>query len=88
MAVLLAELNAYLERDGADPVHDDVGCRQGIWLTPAERAAMISELREVFLSRWTNSPTPERAPHLMSAIFFPAAEPPRPGPDHDAFEIT
>jgi hypothetical protein len=49
---------------------------------------MISELREVFLSRWTNPPTADRTPHLMSAIFFPAAEPQRPGPDHDMIEVT
>ncbi len=72
MAVLLAEFNAYLDRDGADPAADSVGYRQGtIWLTREELAEMTDELRAVFAARFGNAPAPRRNPYLMSAIFFP-----------------
>jgi DNA-binding transcriptional ArsR family regulator len=78
MAALLAEFNAYLDRDGADPTADSVGYRQGtLWLSPEERAEMIDALRAVLAPRVANEPAPGRTPHLLSAIFFPTAEPPR-----------
>ncbi|GLW11263.1 transcriptional regulator [Microtetraspora sp. NBRC 13810] len=78
MAALLAEFNTYLERDGADPTADSVGYRQGVvWLSPGELAEMIDALRQVFAARARNKPTPDRSPHLMSAIFFPAVRPSR-----------
>jgi hypothetical protein len=41
MATLLAEFNAYLDRDGADPVADAVGFRQhALWLSPDELTEM------------------------------------------------
>jgi DNA-binding transcriptional ArsR family regulator len=74
-AALLAEFNAYLDRDGADPVADQVGYRQGVvWVSPDEMTAMVEELRAVFLARATNARTPDRRPYLMSAIFFPTEE--------------
>ena len=77
MAVLLAEFNAYLDRDGADPAADSVGYRQGVlWLSPDERAELIDAVRDVLMSRGRNNPTPDRSPHLLSMIFFPAEEPP------------
>jgi DNA-binding transcriptional ArsR family regulator len=76
MAALLAEFNAYLGRDGADPVADSVGYRQGtLWLDPEELAEMIGALHDVFRARSGNGPAPGRSPHLMSAIFFPIEEP-------------
>lgn len=78
MAALLAEFNAYLDRDGADPVADSVGYRQGtLWLDPDELTEMIGALRDVFVARAGNKPAPGRSPHLMSAIFFPIEEPPQ-----------
>ncbi len=75
MAALLAEFNAYLDRDGADPTGDSVGYRQGtVWLTPDELAGMIEEFRAAFAARAGNPPTPERSRYLVSAIFFPAGE--------------
>jgi hypothetical protein len=63
MAALLAEFNAYLDRDGADPTADSVGYRQGTrWLSPDELAEMIGALRHVFASRAGNKPTPGRKP--------------------------
>jgi DNA-binding transcriptional ArsR family regulator len=77
MATLLAEYNAYLDRDGADPVADLVGYRQhAIWLSEEERAGMIEELREVIAPRMRHDPSPERTRHLLSPILFPAEEPP------------
>jgi DNA-binding transcriptional ArsR family regulator len=85
MAALLAEFNAYLDRDGADPVADSVSYRQGtLWLSPDELAEMIGALREVFASRAGNKPVPGRSPHLVSAIFFPIEEPPQHRADKQA----
>ncbi|GAA3221942.1 helix-turn-helix domain-containing protein [Nonomuraea helvata] len=73
MAALLAEFNAYLDRDGADPSADFVGYRQGTyWFSPDELAQMIDALYEVFVSKARNEPAPGRRPYLMSTIFFPA----------------
>ncbi|MEU6345823.1 helix-turn-helix domain-containing protein [Streptomyces sp. NPDC046977] len=77
MATLLAEFNAYLDRDGADPAADAVGYRQhAVWLSEDERAAMIEELRAVLLPRLAHGPAPDRTRHLISPVLFPAEEPP------------
>ncbi|WP_055479226.1 helix-turn-helix domain-containing protein [Sphaerimonospora mesophila] len=79
MAVLIAEFNAYLDRDGADPAADSVSYRQGtLWLSPDELAATITDLRAVLRDRVANTPTSDRAPYLLSAILFPTG---RPSPD-------
>ncbi|MCO6004389.1 helix-turn-helix domain-containing protein [Actinoallomurus purpureus] len=79
MATLLAEFNAYLDRDHADPVADAVGYRQhAIWLSPDERAEMIGELRDVIVSRMAHEPSPDRVRHLLSPILFPAETTPDP----------
>jgi predicted ArsR family transcriptional regulator len=73
MAALLAEFNAYLDRDGADPYADQVGYRQGVlWLSKAEMAEMADEFQAIVLARAANKPAPGRAPRILSAIFFPA----------------
>lgn len=78
MAILLAEFNAYLDREDADPRTDGVGYRQGVtWLTPDEHAEMIDTLRRELTSRRHATPAPGRRPYLVSAIFFPT-EPPQP----------
>jgi DNA-binding transcriptional ArsR family regulator len=75
MAAVLAEFNAYLDRDGADPTADQVGYRQGVlWLSPDELTEMIDGLRSVIRTVVDNKPTPDRSPHLFTAIFFPAGE--------------
>lgn len=44
MSALLAEFNAYLAREGADPVADQVGYRQhALWLSPAELEELTGE---------------------------------------------
>ncbi|MEU5431839.1 helix-turn-helix domain-containing protein [Streptomyces sp. NPDC020719] len=76
MAVLIAEFNAYLDRDGADPVADAVSYRQGtLWLSPDELTEMTAQLRAVLSPRLTNQPTPGRAPYLLSPILFPVGPP-------------
>ncbi|MEU3991209.1 helix-turn-helix domain-containing protein [Streptomyces platensis] len=75
MAALLAEFNAYLDREGADPTADSVGYRQGtLWLSPDELAEMIDGLRNVFAACAGNKPAAGRNPHLVSTIFFPTEE--------------
>ncbi|MFD4946043.1 helix-turn-helix domain-containing protein [Streptomyces sp. NPDC058239] len=75
MAALLAEFNAYLDRDHADPMADSVGYRQhALWLSQDELAEMISELRSVIVPRMENEPAPDRAQYLLSPILFPIEE--------------
>jgi DNA-binding transcriptional ArsR family regulator len=75
MAALLAEFNAYLDRDHADPVADSVGYRQhALWLSQDELAEMISELRSAIVPRMQNGPAPGRAQYLLSPILFPIEE--------------
>ncbi|MEU8637160.1 helix-turn-helix domain-containing protein [Amycolatopsis sp. NPDC048633] len=76
MATLIAEFNAYLDREDADPAADLVGYRQhALWLSRPELAGMIGELREVIVRRMGNEPAPDRVRYLLSPIQFPAAEP-------------
>jgi replicative DNA helicase len=56
MATLMAEFNAYLDRD-PDPVADLVGYRQhAIWLSEDEREELIDQLREVIVAKMRNGP--------------------------------
>ena len=75
MAALVAEFNAYLEREHADPTADLVGYRQiPLWLTQAEVAELISEVRSIIVSRTNNEPAPDRRMYLLSPILFPIEE--------------
>ena len=79
MAVLIAEFNAYLDRDGADPAADSVSYRQGtLWLSPDELAEMLEALQD----RVASKPAPGRAPYLLSAILFPTGQPNPRGAGH------
>ncbi|QNE22771.1 ArsR family transcriptional regulator [Kribbella qitaiheensis] len=74
MAVLIAEFNAYLDRDEADPAADGVSYRQGmLWLSPDELAEMTRKMLGVLRDSVANEPTPGRAPYLLSPILFPTA---------------
>ncbi|WP_326823879.1 helix-turn-helix domain-containing protein [Streptosporangium sp. NBC_01756] len=76
MATLLAEFNAYLDRDHADPMADPVGYQQhAVWLDRDELLEMISELRSAIAPRLANRSTPDRAQYLVSPILFPIEEP-------------
>lgn len=77
MATLLAEFNAYLDRDNADPARDPIGYRQhGIWLNPDELNALIGDVRAAIVPRLANPATADRTRYLLSPILFPAEEVP------------
>ncbi|REH32986.1 helix-turn-helix protein [Kutzneria buriramensis] len=72
MASLLAEFNAYLDREDADPPADSVGYKQGVlWVDPAEMEELALEVVEVFRRRAANGPGGARRPYLTSLIMFP-----------------
>lgn len=75
MAALVAEFNAYVERDGADPIADLVGYRQhGIWLTEPELHQLIEGLRAAILPTLSNEATPGRSRYLLSPVLFPTED--------------
>ena len=75
MAATVAEFNAYLDREDADPTADQVSYRQGmLWLSSEEITSMIEELRAVLAARAANEPTSDRRPYLMNAILFPTEQ--------------
>jgi DNA-binding transcriptional ArsR family regulator len=76
MVVLIAEFNAYLDREGANPVADAVAYRQGtLWLSPAELTGLVNDMLTLLQPRLANQPAPGRAPYLLSPILFPARPP-------------
>jgi DNA-binding transcriptional ArsR family regulator len=77
VAALVAEFNAYLDRENADPGADPVGYQQhAIWLNRDELNAMISELRKAIVPVLANPATPDRTRYLLSPILFPSEDPP------------
>ncbi|WP_086821600.1 ArsR family transcriptional regulator [Allokutzneria sp. NRRL B-24872] len=77
MAVLVAEFNAYLDREHSDPAADLVGDRQhAVRLSRDEPEELIADLRRVLLPRLRHQPAPERAQCLLSPSHFPVEEPP------------
>ncbi|WP_084978542.1 helix-turn-helix domain-containing protein [Nocardia seriolae] len=76
MAVLIAEFNAYLDGEKADPAADLVGFRQhAVWLDRGELEQMIAELRAVIVPRLANRAAPGRDQYLLSPIIFPSEQP-------------
>jgi DNA-binding transcriptional ArsR family regulator len=76
MAALLAEFNAYLDHDDADPPADQVGYKQrGLWLTQDELLGLISGLRQAITPVLDNPATPDRTRYLVSPILFPTEKP-------------
>ncbi|WP_103351133.1 helix-turn-helix domain-containing protein [Amycolatopsis sp. CA-128772] len=76
VAALIAEFNAYLDRESANPATDPVGYRQhAIWLDREELIAMNTELRDAILPRLANEPIPGRTRYLLSPILFPSEHP-------------
>ena len=72
MGALLADFGAYLERPGADPVTDSVGYVQvPLWLSRAEIAEMVAEVRALLMDKAGNEPDGERRLYLLSPILFP-----------------
>ena len=85
IAGLLAEFNAYLDREHADPAADSAGYRQiPLWLTRDELAGLISEMRSAIMPRLDNKPAPGRGLYLLSPVLFPIGELPRAEPGKQA----
>ena len=79
MAALVAEFNAYLDHEDADPVEDLVGYRQhGIWLSRDELLQLIDGLRAAILPALANEAAPGRSRYLLSPILFPVEGLPSP----------
>ncbi|MGW5106810.1 helix-turn-helix domain-containing protein [Nocardia sp. NPDC004123] len=77
MAVLVAEFNAYLDGENADPAADLVGFRQhALWLSRDELEQLIAELRAAILPRLANQPGSGRDQYLLSPILFPIEQAP------------
>jgi DNA-binding transcriptional ArsR family regulator len=77
VAALIAEFNAYLDRENTNLATDAVGYRQhAIWLNRDELTTMISELRAAIVPHLANPPTPDRTRYLLSPMLFPSEEPP------------
>lgn len=77
MGALLAEFNAYLDRDGADPAADAVGYTQiPVWLSRDEQAELVDDVVALIKARAGNDPSPDRRPYLLSPIIFPIADHP------------
>jgi hypothetical protein len=72
ISVLLAEFNAYLDSDNADPIADGVGYRQGVlWLSPDELTELGRTMQDALGSVVSNDAGPGRTPYLLSPIIFP-----------------
>ncbi|MGW4241561.1 helix-turn-helix domain-containing protein [Nocardia sp. NPDC004722] len=72
MAVLIAEFDAYLAGENADPAADLVGFRQhALWLNREELEQLIIDLRAVIVPRLDHQPAPGRDQYLLSPIHFP-----------------
>jgi hypothetical protein len=72
MGALLAEFNAYLGREGADPLADSVSYRQfSLWLSEEEKAELVRNLTATLVALMKNGPTAERRQHMLSTILFP-----------------
>jgi DNA-binding transcriptional ArsR family regulator len=85
MAALLADFNAYLDREHADPTADSVGYRQvPLWLNQDELAELITEIRSAIMPRMDNKPAPDRRLYLLSPILFPIEELPQHTTDKQA----
>ncbi|WP_433696791.1 helix-turn-helix domain-containing protein [Nocardiopsis sp. CA-288880] len=77
LAVLAAEYDAYLRRDEADPVDDQVGYRQhAVWLSHEELRETIEGMRGAIAPHLANEPADGRTQYLLSPILFPIAAPP------------
>ncbi len=72
-AHLLAEFNSYLDRPKSNPTSDSVSYRQfPLWLTDAERAALVEEMSAAIMARSTHDSSTGRKRHLLTTVFFPA----------------
>ncbi|GAA3778671.1 helix-turn-helix domain-containing protein [Plantactinospora mayteni] len=69
---LLADFDRYLTRESADPDTDGVTYRQAaLWLTDAELAELVAELRSAITARTKNDPGQDRTRRMISVVVIP-----------------
>jgi DNA-binding transcriptional ArsR family regulator len=80
VAGLLADFDRYLATAPRDPVRDGADYRVGaMWLTDAEFADFLHDLRAVFQPRLANAPGKGRQRRMIYTVFLPA---PKQQPGH------
>lgn len=71
-AQLVADFARYIAHEEAEPLRDGVGFRQALlYLSPAEREQLVSELRAVLTPYLSHTPGPERQGVTLSTVFIP-----------------
>jgi hypothetical protein len=75
VAGLLADSDRYLATNPADPVRDGASYGvAGLWLTDAELAGFLRDLRAVAESRLANGPGPGRRRRILYTVLLPEPE--------------
>ncbi len=80
VAGLLADFDRYLDGGPPEPARDGAGYQLGaLWLSDAEFAELMRDLREVFQPRLANAPAEGRRRRMIYTVVLPAPEqqPPR-----------
>jgi DNA-binding transcriptional ArsR family regulator len=73
MTALMADFSGYLDRDGANPLDDEVSYRQFVlWLTEEERSRLVTDLGRTVLGAVRHPMNEGRSPFILSTVFFPA----------------
>jgi len=72
MAALISDFNAYLDRDDAHPMVDEVSYRQlTIWLRPSERSRVVRDVWRILRVLMNNKGGAGREAYMFSPVFFP-----------------
>jgi len=72
---LLADFDQYLTHEAADPTADGVTYQQvALWLTDAEMADLLAELRAAITARMSRDPDRGRTRRMISLVAMPAPE--------------
>jgi Helix-turn-helix domain len=75
IAGLLADFDRYIAAGPSDPVRDGADYRVGaMWLTDAEFADFLRDLRVVFQPRLANAPGEGRRRRMVYSVYLPAPE--------------
>ncbi len=72
VAGLLADFDRYLAGSDVDLARDGVGYRQvALWLTDAEHAELVEDIRSVLRARLERGPAEGRRRRMVSTVFLP-----------------
>ncbi|MBP2324981.1 DNA-binding transcriptional ArsR family regulator [Kibdelosporangium banguiense] len=72
---LLADFDGYLARDTPNPTADGVTYQQAaLWLTDAEMAELLAEVRAAVTARIGRASSPDRTRRMISLVAMPADE--------------